>query len=47
MSIVTGSTTISSSNINNINWPITINPSSGTTITFSSNVNFTKIHIIL
>jgi len=42
MSIVTGSTTISSSNINNINWPITINPSSGTTITFSSNVTFTK-----
>jgi hypothetical protein len=43
MSIITGSTTINSSNLNNINWPITINPSSGTTITFTgTNITFTK-----
>ena len=42
MSTITGSTTISSSNVNNINWPVTINPSSGTTVTFSENVTFPK-----
>lgn len=45
MTIITSSTTINSSNLNSYNWPITINPpvgSTGATITFTSNVTFTK-----
>jgi hypothetical protein len=45
MSIITSSIIINSSNLNTYKWPITIKPplgSTGATITFTSNVTFTK-----
>jgi hypothetical protein len=45
MTIITSSININSGNLNSYNWPITINPpvgSTGATITFTSNVTFTK-----
>lgn len=45
MTIITSNISINSTNLNSYNWPITINPpvgSAGITITFTTNVTFTK-----